>query len=324
MNNNQFKHRNQEEYQDQTNDQNYYYRYPSSPNSNQNTDNVPYWRIWLLSIGAALFHIIVLNIAAVITGIVMAIASKPSSEAEIINLFFSSDMQNWASIIMSVICIPLYTIFLYFRNRKYKGSLGLKKMEAKSLASMGTAIFGSLGIVTGLLLLLDFIGNYIEFIAKWIQDYQELVEMIVSDSGNMILQIIGTVVLVPIAEELLFRGIILGELNFRYSPRVVVLLQALLFGIFHMNPLQSLYTFIPGLLLGIAYYQTGNLIVPIIMHMIFNFFGGVINFMVPEEVLSWITSVEIFMAIFAVFIIIRFFIKTKPDQPHKLEWVKQG
>lgn len=284
------------------------------PNPGKNAEKIPFWRIWLVSLGAAAFHIIILNIAAIIAGVILTIGSRPSSKTEFMSLLFSSDMQNLASIIMAMTCIPLYVLFLHYRNRKYKGSLSLKKIETKSMLKMTIAILGSLGLVTALLLLLDFVGQYVAFVAQWIQDYQELAEMIVSDQGNMLLQIIGTVIFVPIVEELLFRGIIMGELNFRYSPRAVVVLQALLFGMFHLNPLQSIYTFIPGLLLGIAYYYTGNLIAPILMHMVFNFFGGVLNFMVSEKTLTGITYIEMLLAIFTIFIIFNFFRKneTKP------------
>ena len=236
------------------------------------------------------------------------------------NILMSSDLQNWACVFMFIICTPIYIIFLRIRNRKYHGSVSLKTVGFGSSLSMFFLIFGSLGMVTGLLTLLEVMGKYVHFIAKWIQDYIELTEMIVSDQGNMLLQIVATVIMVPIAEELLFRGIVLGELNLRYSPRVVVLVQAVLFAVFHMNPIQTLYTFIPGLLLGIAYYYTGNLVIPIIMHMIFNFIGGIANLILPEAVLSWLQYAELVVGIFSIIVVIRFFVKAKPDQEHKLQW----
>lgn len=281
---------------------------------------VPLWRIWLISIAFAALHIVVLNGAAILVGVIMWFSSMATTQEEIMNLFLGSDLQNWACIVMFFICTPIYIVFLNKRNKKFQGSVALKKVKPGPAISMIVVAFGSLGMVTGLLSLLEFLSNHVGFIAKWLQDYINLTEMIVSEEGNLLLQIIATVILVPIAEELLFRGIIQGELNLRFTPRVAVLIQALLFGIFHMNPIQSLYTFIPGLLLGIAYYYTGNLIIPIVMHMIFNLVGGVFNVILSETIMQWLSYVELVIGIFAIVVVVLFFVKAKPDSDHKLKW----
>ncbi|HHT24961.1 MAG TPA: CPBP family intramembrane metalloprotease [Clostridiaceae bacterium] len=281
---------------------------------------VPFWRIWLVSFAFLVLHLIVLSLSGIIASAIKIATNPVKTQQEMINLLMSSDVQNWACVIMGLICIPLYIVFLKKRNHKYNGSLGWHKLTMGSVSSMSLAAVGSLGMVTGLLLLLQELSKYIPYIEQKLKHYQELTELVVSKESNIILQIVATAIIVPIAEELLFRGIVLGELNFRYSPRTVVLLQAVLFGLFHMNFVQSLYTFIPGLLLGIAYYYTGNIIMPIIMHVIFNLFGGVLTVFLSEKILNYINYIELATGFFSLITIIIFFIKAKPYAKHKLQW----
>ncbi len=53
----------------------------------------------------------------------------------------------------------------------------------------------------------------------------------------------------PVAEELLFRGIVLRTLA-PYGKKLAILVSALLFGLFHGNLLQTPYAFVLGLVLG--------------------------------------------------------------------------
>lgn len=55
--------------------------------------------------------------------------------------------------------------------------------------------------------------------------------------------------LAPIAEEILFRGLILRSLM-RYGKKIAIFVSALLFGLFHGNIVQSPFAFAVGLVLG--------------------------------------------------------------------------
>lgn len=73
-------------------------------------------------------------------------------------------------------------------------------------------------------------------------------------------------VLAPICEELLFRGVLLRGLLRNYRPGVAIAQSALLFGIIHFNPAQSVGAFFIGLVLGWCYYQTRSLGLCICLH----------------------------------------------------------
>lgn len=81
------------------------------------------------------------------------------------------------------------------------------------------------------------------------------------------------VVLGPIGEELMFRGVVLKNFR-RIMPFAFAnILQAVLFGIYHMNVMQSLYTIVAGLLFGLIAEKGGRMMDSILAHMMFNLLG---------------------------------------------------
>ena len=92
-----------------------------------------------------------------------------------------------------------------------------------------------------------------------------------NDPGDLMAKpLVGFVlglVVVPIVEELLFRGVIFGLLRPRVGFRVALVLSSLLFGLGHGDPLGH---FVFGAWLATAYAQTGTLAVPIFLHALTN------------------------------------------------------
>ncbi|MDD3331396.1 MAG: type II CAAX endopeptidase family protein [Bacteroidales bacterium] len=81
------------------------------------------------------------------------------------------------------------------------------------------------------------------------------------------------VVIAPVLEELMYRGIILDGLLRRYSGVTAILVSSILFGIVHLNPWQFIPAFFVGVFSGWAYYKTRNLILTILIHSTINFVG---------------------------------------------------
>ena len=97
--------------------------------------------------------------------------------------------------------------------------------------------------------------------------------------GVLALAIIG-----PIAEELLFREAIEGEMLRRgASPWTAIIVSALAFGIMHLNLAQGLYAIPLGILLGIIYYKTGNIVVTSLLHILNNSIAALQLFSMGES-----------------------------------------
>lgn len=101
-----------------------------------------------------------------------------------------------------------------------------------------------------------------------VQNSIDLVETVfnVSDSFAIILQAISVVIIAPIVEEYLFRGYIFTECRKVFKPGLAIFLNGLLFGIYHMNLLQGINTFVLGMLLALIYYYRRNITDVILVH----------------------------------------------------------
>jgi uncharacterized protein len=78
------------------------------------------------------------------------------------------------------------------------------------------------------------------------------------------------VLIAPVVEEILFRGIIMHGLMRNNRSWVAVLLSGILFSAFHLNPWQMTYTFFLGLLLGWIMVKTRSLPLAILVHALNN------------------------------------------------------
>ena len=77
--------------------------------------------------------------------------------------------------------------------------------------------------------------------------------------GMIVIQILANAVLIPVLEEVLYRGIICGQLSLWYKPWIGIVISSVLFGIMHFNVIQFLYAFVVGLVLGLSYTKTKNI-----------------------------------------------------------------
>lgn len=138
---------------------------------------------------------------------------------------------------------------------------------------------------------------------EYFPSYQ-LVEDVLS-SGSLPMRVAAVALAGPLAEELCFRGVTLGRLS---GMRVwlAVIVQAVLFGIVHLNPLQGIYAFILGAVFGAVCSRLRSIWYPIIMHVIFNLCGVLlpelpgldtvpaIAFLLPAIILTGVCSTLLF------------------------------
>ena len=86
--------------------------------------------------------------------------------------------------------------------------------------------------------------------------------------------VLVAVVLVPaVAEELMFRGFVLGGCRSRMRAAGAVVVSALLFGAYHLNPYQFVVGTLLGLLLGALALRTGSILAPMLFHLTNNALG---------------------------------------------------
>ena len=76
----------------------------------------------------------------------------------------------------------------------------------------------------------------------------------------------------PIAEEVVFRGIVFNRLRRQYTKWIAIVGSALIFGLYHGNVVQALYGFLLGILIAVLYEKYGSFMVPVILHSAANIF----------------------------------------------------
>ena len=84
------------------------------------------------------------------------------------------------------------------------------------------------------------------------------------------MELLASGLVVPIAEELLFRGVVYKRIRLYLGVYPALVLSALLFGVIHVNLVQFLYATILGLLLAFLLEKTRRLSVAVIGHMAAN------------------------------------------------------
>ena len=97
------------------------------------------------------------------------------------------------------------------------------------------------------------------------------------DNNPWYLLVAVSVVLAPTFEEAFHRGWLLTGLRKRYSTRRAILLSAIAFALFHLNPWQAIGAFPLGLLLAWLVVQTGSLGPSILGHASANAVGEVLD-----------------------------------------------
>jgi membrane protease YdiL (CAAX protease family) len=90
-------------------------------------------------------------------------------------------------------------------------------------------------------------------------------------SGHPVAKLIALVVIAPMTEEMLFRGLIFREFARRYSMRHAIFGSAALFALFHLNPWQAVVAFPVGVLAAWLVLRTGSIIPGIMLHAALNF-----------------------------------------------------
>ena len=113
--------------------------------------------------------------------------------------------------------------------------------------------------------------NYILLVidlAQYSEAYQDAVEVLYAPP--FIQQILYTGILVPILEELIFRGLVFKVLR-KWIPFLwAMLISAILFGVYHGNLVQFVYAGLCGLFLAYLYEKYDSILAPIWSHMIMN------------------------------------------------------
>ena len=83
-------------------------------------------------------------------------------------------------------------------------------------------------------------------------------------------EIFTIVIIAPIMEEFLYRGVLLRGFLQKYSIEKSILISALIFALIHANPWQFMPALVMGIFLGWIFVNTRSIIICILIHSLYN------------------------------------------------------
>lgn len=199
---------------------------------------------------------------------------KMTDPAFYVQFMIEINAQTYSSLFAMLILIPLYLLYAHWQKKRGIQVLDRARLSPAHIISALVITVGAIGLTQLWMVFLSQLDPTSAIGTKF-QEYTELMKYFEPSGGwVLVLEIMTTVILVPIGEELLFRGIIQDELRRAFPPGFAIVATSLLFAIFHGNVIQASYVLFVGLALSIVYYLTGNIYVPIGMHIVFNLIGS--------------------------------------------------
>lgn len=83
-------------------------------------------------------------------------------------------------------------------------------------------------------------------------------------SQSLIMQVLSAGIVMPVVEEMIFRGLMYSRMKDFMTPRGALLLSSLIFGVYHGNVIQGIYGVVMGLLLVFVYEKYQTLAAPVL------------------------------------------------------------
>ncbi len=130
---------------------------------------------------------------------------------------------------------------------------------------------------------LSIIGSEIDNLIRHLFPPSELIEKTMRDittSGPA--GIFTLVIIAPLTEEFLFRGLFLHGFARNYGKRGAIIASALLFALIHLNPYQMIPAFLAGLFLGWITLNSGSIWPAIISHGLTNGLLLLVSWLRPD------------------------------------------
>lgn len=208
----------------------------------------------LTAVGKSLLYLLFFLAVQLLAGIVYA-ALAVAGGADAGSMLGGAETAVLLSYLLTAAAILLW---FRLRHKPLGEAAGLRRCSGWTAAFCAFAAIGLFVVVQLALALLP---------EAWLIAYNADMAPIASTG---LLTALSIVVMGPLAEELVFRGIIQTRLLRAMPPWMAVVLQAALFAIIHGTPIQIVYALLLGLALGFLRSRTGSILPGLAAHAAFN------------------------------------------------------
>ncbi len=205
----------------------------------------------------------------------------------------SAENQYLESVIGVGICGAIF--FLWYRF-EINNEIGIRihhRLKVKNIILITILGIASQILFSGILNMLQ------PYLKEIFEDYhKQIVEL---SEGNKIVVLCLLLFVAPVTEELIFRGVILRQAESILPFAMANLLQAVLFGLYHMNLVQGVYAACFGMILGLVCHRYKTIVASILLHMIINgsslLLGNVYNYLTSYLQMTLIGGIIFFIAL---------------------------
>lgn len=163
----------------------------------------------------------------------------------------------------------IITIVLFIWYKKLNKNEGQVIKKRITIKDAGFIIVWGVGMVLFIKALLNCLFSILErYFPRLTSEYESL--MSYTHEGSVILLALSISIITPVLEELVFRGIILKKAIDLIPFCAANIVQAVLFGLIHLNIIQGMYAFFIGILFGYITKRYSSIFPTIILHFLFN------------------------------------------------------
>lgn len=190
--------------------------------------------------------------------------TQANQSTELINELMNSMMKYSTefTILSACIAVPIF-LFMYLRDAKIMKSQGMALSKKEKLWKyIPVFLFAIAGCVV--------MNNLVTLsnLAEVSDAYQTVSEA--QYAMQLQVQLVGFGLIIPVMEELLYRGLIYRRLRTFLYPRTAILWSSLVFALIHGNVVQGIYAFALGMALAYFYEHYHSIKAPIFAHMVMN------------------------------------------------------
>ena len=186
-------------------------------------------------------------------------------------LMFLTDMETAADYGMllsyPVMFLPpiWYASYQSRRNQFFDTGYALDSNHFGRLKGWGAALMAAAVTLAGSTITDPVVAALPEMSERWKAAFEQMLQ-----GSPVWVTVISTVIMAPIFEEWLCRGMVLRGLLQKIHPVWAMTVSALFFALIHFNPWQAIPAFLLGMLFAYVYYMTGSLKLTMLMHAVNN------------------------------------------------------
>lgn len=184
------------------------------------------------------------------------------------------------TLISSILTLLILGLVFLIRKKNFLEETSIRSMPVSGIVPVALAAAGFNIVVSKLL-------QIVPFPESWIESYQQNSSMI--GAGNVAIAWVATVIVAPVLEEIVFRGLIYTRLKQGMAAIAAAVIASLLFALAHGTIIWGIYTFLLSMILIWTFERFQSLTANICFHFFFNLTGMILSSIEEmSNVVEWV------------------------------------